>query len=338
MTMGDDGRSSRRQPSSTRHSSTQRIKPRARASNQSLQSAGRPQETTFTSFEPFSPPNHHVNGGNNMNFDKRMNRLSDSASIASYTSSKRSRSIFAPHGQNSVAEQASDPARGSHDGDSDEQIVPSIASSSVAASHPFRNILDMEDQAESTRPALFPDNLNSFRTNPQALADLSSTELAIFVYREGGAEKVLKTLAKDLAEKDAEVAMLRKKTDKYAFLFKEHLTTVHQMSRLEADKKVQGLFPSPSEDRRSYSEALQEALAEASEDPFGDHNTIPPSPYDASSDVDSNTPTSAAVLQSERARSRSLLSRSNSFVASPKDDLPSRPNNSLRRHASKANA
>jgi hypothetical protein len=174
------------------------------------------------------------------------------------------------------------------------------------------------DQPEQSRPALFPDNMNAYRGNPQALAELSSNELADFIYRQGGAENVIRTLAKDLAEKDAEVAILRRKSDRFAFLFKDHLTSIHQMSRLEADKKVQSHFPAPSDSVRSYSEEIQEAVAEAMEDPFGDQFTNPPA-----------EPVALAGAM-EPPRSTSSLSRSRS-TKSDYGELPTRQQNSLRR-------
>lgn len=213
------------------------------------------------------------------------NRLSDSASIASYSSSKRSRSIYAPYRANSVADQTSDPA---HSQDGEVEADESVLSSGVSqASRSLHAVL--MDQPEQSRPALFPDNLNTYRSNPQALVDLSSKQLATFVHREGGYENVIRTLARDLAEKDAEVAMLRKKNDKFAYLFKDHLTSVHQMSRLDADKRVQSHFPDTSENSTTYSDDVQESLAEALEDanPFGDHNTVAES-YGTAALVDSH--------------------------------------------------
>jgi len=307
--MGDEGRSSRRQPSSTRHSSTQRARPRPRASNQSLQSAGRPQEATFTSFEPFSPPTNYNGFLSDQNIS---NRLSDSVSVKSYTSSKRSRSIYAPNHQNSVTTQISEPALSSY-GDGDDHTYSSGVSVASRSLHAV-----LMDQPEQSRPALFPDNMNAYRGNPQALAELSSGALATFIYRQGGAENVIRTLARDLAEKDAEVAILRRKSDKFAFLFKEHLTSVHQMSRLDADKKVQSHFPHPSENAPTYSDEIQDAVAEAMEDPYDDEfKTTPIEPI-------------ASAGATEATRSASSLSRSRS-MRSDCGELPARQKNSLRR-------
>lgn len=288
---------------------------------QSLQSAGRPQETTFTSFEPFSPPsNTNANSSSNANgytdklAERMAHRLSDSASVASYTSSKRSRSIYAPDRHNSVADATVD---GAHNQDNDADIQTYSSGVSIASRSLHAVLMD---QGEESRPALFPDNLNAYRTNPQALGDMSSADLATFIYREGGAENIIKTLAKDLAEKDAEVAILRRKNDKYAFLFKEHLTTVHQMSRLEADKKVQSHFPDPSEDTRTYSEEVQDALADALDDPFGDHNTIPQSSADSikSASAAPNSP-------------RTVLVRNNSVMSDMQDYSARSSSTALRR-------
>ena len=289
----------------------QRLRPKARASNQSLHSVGRPQEATFTSFEPFSPESRPTNGQRSEQVTT--NRLSDSASVKSYTSSKRSRSIYAPNRQNSVTDQASEPARSSY-GDGDEQNMSSGVSVASRSLHAV-----LMDQPETSRPALFPDNMNTYRSNPQALAELSLKQLATFIQREGGAERVIKTLAKDLAEKDTEVAMLRRKSDKFAYLFKDHLTSVHQMSRLEADKKVQSHFPNSQENTRTYSDEVREALAEAMEeeplDPFGDQFKVP----------------AVDPPHMLRSASSTSLSRTRSLTSDQGRDPPPRQQNSLRR-------
>ncbi|KAG9662687.1 TBC-domain-containing protein, partial [Aureobasidium melanogenum] len=285
--MDDRGRPIR---SSSRRSSTQRIRPRARASNQSLQSAGRPQEnTTFTSFEPFSPPTN-VTSSYNSNASTMANGLAvmngngsnhagrDDASVRSYSSSKRSRSIYAPDRQNSLAEDVygevaassgteteAEAASGSeHDTRPLEQVS--------AASHSLINVLHMAPKDES-RPPLFND-VNDQLNNPHVLQKSDDKTIVAYVKRQGGAGKVIRRLAKDVSDRDAEITRLRRKIEEYGTLFKDHLMGVHEMSRLEADRTVRNspVFTKP------LASTLQEELESASSDNlFGESRAALPS-------------------------------------------------------------
>lgn len=194
----------------------------------------------------------------------------------------------------------------SHSGDNDERVVSSGVSEASRSLHTI-----LMDQAEPSRPPLFADDLKAYRNNPQSLSELSKRDLATFMSRNGGVHHVIKTLAKDLAEKDAEITILRSKTDKYAYIFKNHLTKEHNKSRLEADKIVQSYFPVSTDLSHSYTDDLQEALSEASADnPFGDQHRL--------SDMHSVT-TAGAV---DSASSSPAISRTYSFKRGKPDTPP----------------
>ncbi|CAD0086625.1 unnamed protein product [Aureobasidium vineae] len=275
--MDDRGRPIR---SSSRRSSTQRIKPRARASNQSLHSAGRPQEnTTFTSFEPFSPPNN-VTSSYNSTASTTTNGLSlavmngngsnhagrDDASVRSYSSSKRSRSIYAPDRQNSLAEDVYGEVAASSGNETEAEAAsgsePDTRSLEQvsAASHSLINVLNMAPRDES-RPPLFND-VNDQLNNPQVLQKSDDKTIVAYVKRQGGAGRVIRRLAKDVSDRDAEISRLRRTVEEFGTLFKDHLMAVHEMSRLEADRTVRDspVFSKPS------ANDLQEELESASSD------------------------------------------------------------------------
>ncbi|KAK6008268.1 hypothetical protein QM012_000171 [Aureobasidium pullulans] len=324
--MDDRGRPIR---SSSRRSSTQRIRPRARASNQSLQSAGRPQEnTTFTSFEPFSPPNN-VTSSYNSNASTMANGLAvmngngngsshagrDDASVRSYSSSKRSRSIYAPDRKNSLAEDVygevaassgteteAEAASGSeHDTRPLEQVS--------AASHSLINVLNMAPKDES-RPPLFND-VNDQLNNPQVLQKSDDKTIVAYVKRQGGAGKVIRRLAKDVSDRDAEISRLRRRVEEFGTLFKDHLMAVHEMSRLEADRTVRNspVFSKPS------ANDLQEELESASSDNlFGESRAALPSD---SLTVTANTQASVSPLsRNDTSTSPSFPSGSSTIRAS----------------------
>ncbi|KAI4718504.1 TBC-domain-containing protein [Aureobasidium sp. EXF-10727] len=274
--MDDRGRPIR---SSSRRSSTQRIRPRARASNQSLHSAGRPQEnTTFTSFEPFSPPNN-VTSSYNSNASAMANGLGlavmnansngsnhDDASVRSYSSSKRSRSIYAPDRQNSLAEDVYGEVAASSGNETEAETASGSEHDTrpldqvSAASHSLINVLNMASRDES-RPPLFTD-VNDQLNNPQVLQKSDDKTIVAYVKRQGGAGRVIRRLAKDVSDRDAEISRLRRTVEEFGTLFKDHLMAVHEMSRLEADRTVRDspVFSKPS------ANGLQEELESASSD------------------------------------------------------------------------
>ncbi|KAG9520730.1 TBC-domain-containing protein, partial [Aureobasidium melanogenum] len=322
--MDDRGRPIR---SSSRRSSTQRIRPRARASNQSLQSAGRPQEnTTFTSFEPFSPPNN-VTSSYNSNASTMANGLAvmngngsnhagrDDASVRSYSSSKRSRSIYAPDRQNSLAEDvygevaASSGTETEAEAASGSELDTRPLEQVSAASHSLINVLNMAPKDES-RPPLFND-VNDQLNNPQVLQKSDDKTIVAYVKRQGGAGKVIRRLAKDVSDRDAEISRLRRKVEEFGTLFKDHLMAVHEMSRLEADRTVRNspVFSKPS------ANDLQEELESASSDNlFGESRAA------LSSDsltVTANTQASASPLvRKDTSASPSFPSGSSTIRAS----------------------
>jgi hypothetical protein len=190
----------------------------------------------------------------------------DDASVHSYSSSKRSRSIYAPDRQNSLAEDVygevaassgneteADAASGSeHDTRPLEQVS--------AASHSLISVLNMAPKDESRAP-LFND-VNDQLHNPQVLQKSDDKTIVAYVKRQGGAGKVIRRLAKDVSDRDAEISRLRRQVEEFGTMFKDHLMTVHDMSRLEADRTVRDspVFAKPATNN------LQEELESASSD------------------------------------------------------------------------
>ncbi|KAG9647938.1 TBC-domain-containing protein, partial [Aureobasidium melanogenum] len=322
--MDDRGRPIR---SSSRRSSTHRIRPRARASNQSLQSAGRPQEnTTFTSFEPFSPPNN-VTSSYNSNASTMANGLAvmngngsnhagrDDASVRSYSSSKRSRSIYAPDRHNSLAEDVYGEVAASSGTETEAEAASGSEQDTrpleqvSAASHSLINVLNMAPKDES-RPPLFND-VNDQLNNPQVLQKSDDKTIVAYVKRQGGAGKVIRRLAKDVSDRDAEISRLRRKVEEFGTLFKDHLMAVHEMSRLEADRTVRNspVFSKPS------ANDLQEELESASSDNlFGESRAALPSD---SLTVTANTQASVSPLvRKDTSTSPSFPSGSSTIRAS----------------------
>lgn len=302
--MDDLGRPSRRQASSTRRSSSQRIKPRTRASNQSLQSAGRPQESaTFTSFEPFSPPNN-LNG---------LGLHPDDASYRSDSSSKRSRSIFAPNRAHSIVASSEDPASDQQPSPHDTE-TPSLSQVSQASKLLMNAVLDL-DPEEAGRTPLFQDNLNSYRTNPRALAEASQAAINHVVRREGDAISLIRTLANDLADRDAEVSRLRKRNEQLAFAYKDHLTNLHNMSRLDADLAVRKTSSGFSTRSTSlYPSSLEGDISEAHDDSFDDRQRTASAP----SLSNHGSEVSMSAFAAERGRAATTSSASgNSTIKRP---------------------
>ncbi|GAB7350707.1 hypothetical protein MBLNU459_g1264t1 [Dothideomycetes sp. NU459] len=296
--MDDLGRPARRQASSDRRSSSQRerVRPRPRASNQSLQSAGRPQESaTFTSFEPFSPPNNPNGLGAGVQ--------RDDASVRSDSSSKRSRSIFAPNRANSVVESSRGAAPDHHASTSPAAAqTPALSGVSQASQSLMHAVLDL-DPEDGARPPLFQDNLNTYRSNPRVLAEASHATLYQLMRREGGATKVVKVLASDLADRDAEVTRLRKRNEELASLFKDHLTAVHSLSRLDADLAVRSLSPGfGATNSTSTPATLEDDIHEAHDNAFGDGLRIISTP--SLSNRGSNA--SISALSAERGRTTQI--------------------------------
>ncbi|KAH0132119.1 TBC-domain-containing protein, partial [Aureobasidium melanogenum] len=322
--MDDRGRPIR---SSSRRSSTQRIRPRARASNQSLQSAGRPQEnTTFTSFEPFSPPNNATSSYNSnastmanglaiMNGNGSNHAGRDDASVRSYSSSKRSRSIYAPDRQNSLAEDVYGEVAASSGTETEAEAASGSEQDTrpfeqvSAASHSLINVLNMAPKDES-RPPLFND-VNDQLNNPQVLQKSDDKTIVAYVKRQGGAGKVIRRLAKDVSDRDAEISRLRRKVEEFGTLFKDHLMAVHEMSRLEADRTVRNspVFSKPS------ANDLQEELESASSDNlFGESRAALPSD---SLTVTANTQASdSPLVRKDTSASPSFPSGSSTIRAS----------------------
>lgn len=139
-------------------------------------------------------------------------------------------------------------------------------------------VLDMEPE-DAGRAPLFQDNLNSYRNNPRALAQASEEAIYQVMRREGDVIKLIRTLANDIADRDAEISRLRKKNENLASAYKDHLTTIHNMSRLDADLAVRGSSSSLStKSTSSAPSSLEEDINAAHDNPFGDRYKIASTP------------------------------------------------------------
>lgn len=204
--------------------------------------------------------------GNGSNHGSR-----DDASIRSYSSSKRSRSIYAPDRQNSLAEDIYGEVAASS-GNETEAEAASVSEQDTrpldqvsAASHSLLNVLNMAPKDES-RPPLFND-VNDQLNNPQVLQNADDKTVVAYVKRQGGAGKVIRRLAKDVSDRDAEISRLRRKVEDFGTLFKNHLMAVHEMSRLEADRTVRD---SPVFAKAATNDLKEELESASSDNLFGE--------------------------------------------------------------------
>lgn len=196
----------------------------------------------------------------------------DDASIRSYSSSKRSRSIYAPDRQHSLAEDIYGEVAASSGNETEAEAASGSEhgtrplSQVSAASHSLINVLNMAPQDDS-RPPLFND-MNDQLNNPQVLQNADDKTIVAYVKRQGGAGKVIRRQAKDVSDRDAEISRLRRKVEEFGALFKDHLMAVHNMSRLEADRAVRD---SPVFGETTTNNLQEELESASSDNLFGDN-------------------------------------------------------------------
>lgn len=195
----------------------------------------------------------------------------DDASVHSYSSSKRSRSIYAPDRQNSLAEDIYGEVAASSGNETEAEATSGSEHDTrplqqvSAASHSLINVLNMAPKDES-RPPLFND-VNDQLNNPQVLQKSDDKTIVAYVKRQGGAGRVIRRLAKDVSDRDAEISRLRRQVEEFGTMFKDHLMAVHDMSRLEADRTVRD---SPVFSKPSTNDLQQELESASSDNLFGD--------------------------------------------------------------------
>lgn len=101
----------------------------------------------------------------------------------------------------------------------------------------------LEDIIAPTRDddPLFTDrDVDFYRQHPVALEEADHATLARLIKRYPLA-RLLKTFGRDMARKDAELTDMRRRLEDMASLFKDHLTAVHGLSRVEADKTLHNM-------------------------------------------------------------------------------------------------
>ncbi|GAM88558.1 hypothetical protein ANO11243_065920 [Dothideomycetidae sp. 11243] len=266
----------RRSNESTTRPASHRLKSNGRGRRQSTQSSittPKPDEpTSLTSFEPFSSPAR----------DNDRPKSRDSCS-----SSKRSRSIYAPGRQNSVD--------GEHFADSATSTVAAEDRSATAApqsrkhaSSAAQSLMNTMMENERTEDSLFSEHdLQYFRQHPSALANIDNASLR-GLSKQSSYFDMIRTLAGDLAQRDAEMVALRKRMEELSKIFKDHLCSEHDLSRLDADRTLHSLTAAsrPSTDYslyRSLDDAADTPLSDHAQNPFSDQHML------SSEDVPSNT-------------------------------------------------
>ncbi|KAG8627800.1 hypothetical protein KVT40_003673 [Elsinoe batatas] len=254
--MDDSGRPSERRNQSSRRSSAQRNRPgpRNRRSNHSLaRTNSQPDEVpTLTSFEPFSSP-----------------RQTHDDSDDSCSSSKRSRSIYAPNRQNSVDGQQFT----RNDDGSSTPPAQNKQSTSKATQSLMKTMMD----TETTEGSLFNErDLQYYRQHPSVLAHVDNKALRE-LSKSQSYFSMIRTLAGDLEQRDAEVVAMRKRLEEMARIFKDHLCQEHDLSRLDADRTLHDLtkssrHPGDSGLEKGLEDALDSPVTDASLNPFSDSN------------------------------------------------------------------
>ncbi|KAF2152333.1 hypothetical protein K461DRAFT_144950 [Myriangium duriaei CBS 260.36] len=246
-------------PPSTRPS-TQRIKstPRGRRSTQSSNNTTKADEQpSLTSFEPFSSPAR----------DHERERSQDSCS-----SSKRSRSIYAPDRQNSIDGGQYETTPATAEDRSATPLPPPRKDASKAA----QSLMNTMMENERTEDSLFSEHdLQYFRQHPSAFAHIDNASLRGLSKRQSYFD-MIRTLAGDLAQRDAEMVALRKRIEELGKIFKDHLCADHDLSRLDADRTLHSLTaasrqPADYSMHKSIEDAADTPLTE---NPFSDHHML----------------------------------------------------------------
>ncbi|PNS18418.1 TBC domain-containing protein [Sphaceloma murrayae] len=254
--MGDSGPPSSRRNQSSRRSSAQR-NPRGRRSNPSQtrsDSDTKSDETpTFTSFEPFSSP--------------KLDESDDSCS-----SSKRSRSIYAPNRQNSVDGQQ-------FTRNDDNPPTPQSGIKSRSNSKAAQSLMNAMMDTEGTEGSLFNEHdLQYFRHHPSALAHTDNKSLRQ-LSKNQSYFAMIRTLAGDLAQRDAEMVAMRRRLEELGKIFKDHLCAEHDLSRLDADRTLHDLtsaskHPADLTLESSLENAVDSPLDNDYQNPFGDNHVV----------------------------------------------------------------
>lgn len=95
-------------------------------------------------------------------------------------------------------------------------------------------IIDMDHIDD---PLFAHQDLQHYRQNPAALENAPDDVLLPILQRHSAFD-VIRTMARDLAARDAEITTLRRRVEEIGSIFKDHMCNVHTLSRLEADRIV----------------------------------------------------------------------------------------------------
>jgi len=136
----------------------------------------------------------------------------------------------------------------------------------------------MMDTEQADNPLFNEHDLQYYRQHPKAL-ESSSTKTLQRLSGRYTSLALIRTLASDLATKDAEMVTMRRKVEELSSLFRDHLCTAHGQSRLEADRTLHSLTMASAPAKQSLDDRLDEAATEdivepAPIDPFGDQHVV----------------------------------------------------------------
>jgi len=134
------------------------------------------------------------------------------------------------------------------------------------------------DTEQADNPLFNEHDLQYYRQHPKAL-ESSSTKTLQRLSGRYTSLALIRTLASDLATKDAEMVTMRRKVEELSSLFRDHLCTAHGQSRLEADRTLHSLTMASAPAKQSLDDRLDEAATEdivepAPIDPFGDQHVV----------------------------------------------------------------
>ena len=121
------------------------------------------------------------------------------------------------------------------------------------------------------------------------------------------AQELIRTFAADLAARDAEITLLRRRNEELASIFKDHMCTVHNHSRLEADKILHD-FTTPD---TSLGQDLLSRLRDAAYSVLEEPSKVP-TDVDISTSFNHGTP--RGTLSRTSTHQETVRARNNSTV------------------------
>lgn len=152
----------------------------------------------------------------------------------------------------------------------------------------MNTMTDLEDAEDS----MFNEpDLKYFRLHPSVMAHSDNKTLRELSKKQSYFS-IIRTLAGDLAQRDAEVVLLRRRLEELGRVFKDHLCAEHELSRLEADKTLHSITLAS---RRSTDHSLPATLEHAAYTPLAD---LPSNPFSDSNALNDSAPAEARKADS----------------------------------------